>query len=248
MNKEEFYKKIEEKEKDNNKKDPCLHCEPGNGCDDCRGCSYAKISHKLYIELKKLKDEYKKKFSSDYDKDKRKKDFERIIKYWTDELDKINQICKDCHGNTMDDCMYCGTLDKKLSYSRSLKTCKEEYMKEFNEEYDWQDSFALTTGTQEQRDFYKEKLGYMETKNKKSFIISAEEARKMLEKEIEKDEACLEPIMELISKAIKRKDNYCYINDKPEYVLSKLRKLGYTVSDLMKGDSCREPDCRKISW
>lgn len=98
----------------------------------------------------------------------------------------------------------------------------------------------------DKRIFYTNEIERMEKEKKK--IFNATEARKMLEAEIENDDFCLEPIMEVISRAIKRKDNYCYINDKPTYVIEKLRKLGYNVGDLIKGDSCTEPYRRKISW
>ena len=238
MDKEEFYKKIEQTEKDNDKKDPCLHCGPGNGCDDCRGCSDSEVSHKLHLDLKKLIDEYKEKFGGDYDKEKKKKEFDRRFKYWTDEMKKFEQICHDCHGNVCDDCLYCNTLKEKMSCARTIKRCKEEYTKEFNEEYNMEKD-------KPKKRFYVEDYGGGEKQD--SFIISAEEARKMVEKEIENDNACLKPIMELISKAIKRKDKYCYINEAPSYVIEKLRKLGYSVGDMISGNQ-REPDCRKISW
>lgn len=79
-------------------------------------------------------------------------------------------------------------------------------------------------------------------------IFSANEARKMLETEIENDNKCLIPIMEVIKKAIKRKENCCYINDEKEYVLNKLRELGYKVSELIPGDRPFDSSNRKISW
>jgi len=79
-------------------------------------------------------------------------------------------------------------------------------------------------------------------------IFSASEARKMLENEIKKDNSCLIPIMERIQKAIKRKEDCCYINDEKEYVLDKLRELGYKVSEVIPGDRPFDISNRKISW
>lgn len=79
-------------------------------------------------------------------------------------------------------------------------------------------------------------------------IFSANEAREMLENEIKEDNKCLLPIMERIQKAIKRKENCCYINNEKEYVLNKLRELGYKVSELIPGDRPFDSSNRKISW
>ena len=70
----------------------------------------------------------------------------------------------------------------------------------------------------------------------------------MVQKEKEQDNKCLEPIMEKIKIAIKKKENYCYIGLEEEYVLDKLRKLGYIISDIIKGDRSFDSDVRKISW
>lgn len=79
-------------------------------------------------------------------------------------------------------------------------------------------------------------------------IFSANEAREMLENEIKEDNKCLLPIMERIQKAIKHKENCCYINNEKEYVLNKLRELGYKVSELIPGDRPFDSSNRKISW
>jgi hypothetical protein len=69
MNKEEFFNKIKEAERYYYKNNPCYHCGPGNGCDDCRDCADSKISHELWLKVYNLKTEYKEKFGADYDKE-----------------------------------------------------------------------------------------------------------------------------------------------------------------------------------
>lgn len=79
-------------------------------------------------------------------------------------------------------------------------------------------------------------------------IFSASEAHEMLENEIKNDNSCLIPIMDVIKKAIKRKENSCYIKDEKEYVLNKLRELGYKVGEVIPGDRPFDSSNRKISW
>jgi hypothetical protein len=67
--KKKFYNKIKEAEREFYQKDPCRNCGPGNGCDDCRGCKDGEISHQMYLEVKKLKDDYNKTFNTDYNKE-----------------------------------------------------------------------------------------------------------------------------------------------------------------------------------
>lgn len=69
MNKEEFVKKIKEAESDFYKNNPCYHCV-GNGCDDCRGCEDAVVSHRMEVEIRRLKNEYKTEFGVDYDEER----------------------------------------------------------------------------------------------------------------------------------------------------------------------------------
>lgn len=69
MSKEEFEKKIKEAESDFYKNNPCYHCV-GNGCDDCRGCEDAVVSHRMEVEIRRLKNEYKTEFGVDYDEER----------------------------------------------------------------------------------------------------------------------------------------------------------------------------------
>lgn len=69
INKDDFFKKIKEAENYYYKNNPCYHCGPGNGCDDCRDCKQREVSNKMYKEVYNLKNEYKEKFGADYDKE-----------------------------------------------------------------------------------------------------------------------------------------------------------------------------------
>ena len=69
MNKEEFFNQIKDAEKYYYKNNPCYHCGPGNGCDDCRDCKDGKISHEMWQKVYDLKNEYKEKFGADYNKE-----------------------------------------------------------------------------------------------------------------------------------------------------------------------------------
>lgn len=69
MNKNEFFNKIKEAESYYNKNNPCYHCGPGNGCDDCRDCKDGKISHEMWENVYNLKKEYKEKFGADYNEE-----------------------------------------------------------------------------------------------------------------------------------------------------------------------------------
>ena len=42
LTKEDIVAKIKAAESKYYKESPCLHCGPGNGCDDCRGCEIQK--------------------------------------------------------------------------------------------------------------------------------------------------------------------------------------------------------------
>lgn len=81
-------------------------------------------------------------------------------------------------------------------------------------------------------------------------IFSAKVARAMTDKARDEDMSCLKPIMEKIQKNARMKDYHCYISaTTPDYILEKLRRLGYVVQ-LIKGDprDPRETDTIKISW
>ena len=48
------------------------------------------------------------------------------------ELNKLEEICKKCHGNTMDDCMYCNIDDKKINLRKQIEETKHVFKMEEN--------------------------------------------------------------------------------------------------------------------
>ena len=68
LNKEEFFNLVKKAESEYFAKRPCHFCV-GNGCDDCRDCKDAEIDHQMWLEVKKLKDEFKEKFGVSYDEE-----------------------------------------------------------------------------------------------------------------------------------------------------------------------------------
>lgn len=80
-------------------------------------------------------------------------------------------------------------------------------------------------------------------------ILSAEEAHELTNKQIEKDNTDLLPIMETIHNAIKRKEYYCHFSGVlRDYTKKKLIELGYKVEFYNGGGNQREPDYYKIIW
>ena len=77
LTKEDIVAKIKAAESKYYKENPCFHCGPGNGCDDCRGCEDAKKSWELGNELSKAKKEYEQRFGHSYAQDC---DYEQIVK------------------------------------------------------------------------------------------------------------------------------------------------------------------------
>lgn len=87
MDKNEFFNKIKEAERYYNKNNPCYHCGPGNGCDDCRDCADSKISHEMWQKVYDLKNEYKEKFGADYNKE-----VEELDKAYREKIRKENLL------------------------------------------------------------------------------------------------------------------------------------------------------------
>ena len=134
--KEEIIAKIKEAETKYYKESPCLHCGPGNGCDDCRGCEDAKKNHELEIMLDKARKEFHDNFGITY---AQYCAYNQIIKTedaYNTEVDK----CRQCGGNFDDDCRDCADFDNKFSLLNKLKFQKAEYKKTYNIDFDWERS------------------------------------------------------------------------------------------------------------
>lgn len=141
VNKEDFFNLVKKAESEYFEKRPCHFCV-GNGCDDCRDCKDAEIDHQMWLEVKKLKDEFKEKFGVSYDlerdirfdslvKEKQKNNaleevykrctIEEIIDYGikngkngkTDKLVSLEDVC-EWMKNTIDDdvLVKCGSVIK----------------------------------------------------------------------------------------------------------------------------------------
>lgn len=65
--KDQLRQQVEETWKRFNEEDPCQHCGPGNGCDDCRGCEKRKIHHELYNIANEIRKQFKEKYGHEYD-------------------------------------------------------------------------------------------------------------------------------------------------------------------------------------
>ena len=227
MEREEYRKKIKEAIKQAYKDDPCHNCGPGNGCDDCRGCKDVEISRQIWKHIHEMEDDYKKKFGVSYEFDNDLAIVKEIEKNWQ----KWSKYCRTCGGNFGDDCIDCKDFDEITKCANSFQFKKNELKRKYNYDYD------------------KNKI---ETKKSKSTteIITAEQANKLLAKEIEDDNKYLIPIMESIKNAIKQKRNYTYINGGiPDYVIDKLKNLGYKVqSGKTSSEDPKEIYMYEIKW
>lgn len=230
MEREEYRKIIKEAIKQAYNDDPCKHCGPGNGCDDCRGCKDAKISSQIWKPVYKMKDDYKQKFGVPVEFD----DDLDIVKEYEKNWQKWSNYCRKCGGNFGDDCIDCKEWDEIVKCVNSYHFWKNEMKRKYN------------------YDYTKNKIEIKKSKSTMEIIeiMTAEQAKKLLEKEIEDDKQCLIPIMESIQNAIKQKRNYVHISGgTPDYVIDKLKNLGYKVQ-LEKGDprDPKETDMYEVKW
>lgn len=130
--KEELIKKIKEADSKYYKESPCMHCGPGNGCDDCRGCEDAKKNWELDEERRKAYEEFKKYMGYSYEQEC---DYKNIIDA-ENNYNKFVKLCQSCHGNFGDDCRYCEEFDNSYKALQGLKWAKNEYKRKYNIEYD----------------------------------------------------------------------------------------------------------------
>lgn len=124
--------KIKAAEKKYYNESPCLHCGPGNGCDDCRGCEDSKRNYELEMMLHNAREAYKNRFGHSYDEDlmiQQIADKEKEVEHWRDH-------CKKCGGNFGDDCRDCSDWEKTFEVNKSLKWLKEEFKRKYQTDYD----------------------------------------------------------------------------------------------------------------
>ena len=129
MNKNEFFNKIKEAERYYNKNNPCYHCGPGNGCDDCRGCKDGEISNKMWRDVNNLKNEYKEKFNADYDNE-----VEALDKAYREKIRKeklLKEVWETC---TFDEIIDAGFEHNKCSGAQLINAAAEFDAPENNEE------------------------------------------------------------------------------------------------------------------
>ena len=123
--------KVKAAEKKYYEESPCLHCGPGNGCDDCRGCEDAKKNHELEIMLDRARQEYRDKVGRTYDEDlmiQQIFDKEKELEYWRDH-------CRKCGGNFGDDCRDCSDWEKTFEVNKSFNYLKEEFKRLYHVDY-----------------------------------------------------------------------------------------------------------------
>ena len=124
--------KIKAAEKKYYNESPCLHCGPGNGCDDCRGCEDSKRNYELEMMLHNAREAYKNRFGHSYDEDLMIQQIvnkEKEVEHWRDH-------CKKCGGNFGDNCPDCSELNKIIEVSKSLNWLKEEFKRKYQIDYD----------------------------------------------------------------------------------------------------------------
>ena len=123
--------KVKAAEKKYYEESPCLHCGPGNGCDDCRGCEDAKKNHELEIMLDRARQEYRDKVGRTYAEDlmiQQIFDKEKELEYWRDH-------CRKCGGNFGDDCRDCSDWEKTFEVNKSFNYLKEEFKRLYHVDY-----------------------------------------------------------------------------------------------------------------
>ena len=124
--------KIKAAEKKYYNESPCLHCGPGNGCDDCRGCEDSKKNYELEMMLHNAREAYKNRFGHSYDEDlmiQQIANKEKEVEHWRDH-------CRKCGGNFGDDCRDCSDWEKTFEVSKSLNWLKEEFKRKYHIDYD----------------------------------------------------------------------------------------------------------------
>lgn len=115
VNKEDFFNLVKKAESEYFAKRPCHFCV-GNGCDDCRDCKDAETDHQMWLEVKKLKDEFKEKFGVSYDTERDIR-FESLLKK-KQKKDALEEVYKKC---TIEEIIDYGVKNSKTDKLVSLE-------------------------------------------------------------------------------------------------------------------------------
>lgn len=115
VNKEDFFNLVKKAESEYFAKRPCHFCV-GNGCDDCRDCKDAVVDRQMWLEVKKLKDEFKEKFGVSYDLERDIR-FDSLVKQ-KQKNDALEEVYKRC---TIEEIIDYGVKNGKTDKLISLK-------------------------------------------------------------------------------------------------------------------------------
>ena len=115
VNKEDFFNMVKKAESEYFAKRPCHFCV-GNGCDDCRDCKDAVVDRQMWLEVKKLKDEFKEKFGVSYDLERDIR-FDSLVKQ-KQKNDALEEVYKRC---TIEEIIDYGVKNGKTDKLISLK-------------------------------------------------------------------------------------------------------------------------------
>ena len=119
VNKEDFFNLVKKAESEYFAKRPCHFCV-GNGCDDCRDCKDAETDHQMWLEVKKLKDEFKEKFGVSYETERDIR-FDSLVKQKL-KNDALEEVYKRC---TIEEIIDYGIKNSKIDKLVNLEdVCK----------------------------------------------------------------------------------------------------------------------------
>ena len=130
--KEDHIKKIKEAQDKYYKESPCLHCGPGNGCDDCRGCEDAKKNYDLQKVLREALDEYEKTYGISYQCEELIKSTEEAEIKWLD----IRQKCTECGKSLASGCLECNRYSALINSLSKFKYLKEDLERQYHIQYE----------------------------------------------------------------------------------------------------------------
>lgn len=130
--KEDQIKKIKEAQDRYYKESPCLHCGPGNGCDDCRGCEDAKKNYDLEKVLRDALDEYEKTYGISYQCEELIKATEEAEIKWLE----IRQKCVECGKSLASGCLECNRYSVLTNSLSKFKYLEADLERQYHIQYE----------------------------------------------------------------------------------------------------------------